>query len=59
MARKTRKRKSVRTRIQPKEKTVARERGDQEKLGDENEEAGPFDFGGLPVRDLKKNLGCG
>jgi hypothetical protein len=19
----------------------------------------PFDFGGLPVRDLKKNLGCG
>lgn len=19
----------------------------------------PFDFGGLPIRDLKKNLGCG
>ncbi len=19
----------------------------------------PFDFGGLPLRDLKKNLGCG
>jgi hypothetical protein len=21
--------------------------------------ANPFDFGGLPQRDLKKNLGCG
>lgn len=26
---------------------------------DENEPTGPFDFGGLPARDLKKNLGCG
>ena len=25
----------------------------------ENEEEKPFDFGGLPNRDLKKNLGCG
>ncbi|HLT71190.1 MAG TPA: hypothetical protein VKZ75_00995 [Cyclobacteriaceae bacterium] len=26
---------------------------------DQNEPTGPFDFGGLPARDLKKNLGCG
>lgn len=26
-------------------------------IQDESEK--PFDFGGLPVRDLKKNLGCG
>lgn len=27
---------------------------------DENQETeNPFDFGGLPKRDLKKNLGCG
>jgi hypothetical protein len=25
----------------------------------EKEQAGQFDFGGLPDRDLKKNLGCG
>lgn len=25
----------------------------------EKEEDGKPDFGGLPVRDLKKNLGCG
>lgn len=25
----------------------------------EPEEEKPFDFGGLPDRDLKKNLGCG
>jgi len=24
-----------------------------------NEPKNPFDFGGLPKRDLKKNLGCG
>ncbi len=23
------------------------------------DETNPFDFGGLPDRDLKKNLGCG
>lgn len=23
------------------------------------EESNPFDFGGIPSRDLKKNLGCG
>jgi hypothetical protein len=26
---------------------------------DANPEEKPFDFGGLPERDLKKNLGCG
>ena len=25
----------------------------------EKEEENPFDFGGLPDRELKKNLGCG
>ena len=24
-----------------------------------NEAKNPFDFGGLPIRDFKKNLGCG
>lgn len=24
-----------------------------------SEQENPFDFGGLPQRDLKKNLGCG
>lgn len=28
-------------------------------VSDENESEKPFDFGGLPHRDLKKNLGCG
>lgn len=26
---------------------------------DEDDESKPFDYGGLPDRDLKKNLGCG
>jgi hypothetical protein len=26
---------------------------------DADAERGPFDFGGLPNRNLKKNLGCG
>lgn len=30
----------------------------KEKQADEARE-NPFDFGGLPNRDLKKNLGCG
>jgi hypothetical protein len=25
----------------------------------QDEEEKPFDFGGIPERDLKKNLGCG
>ena len=33
----------------------------QEKVSNEitKEPKEPFDFGGLPLRDLKKNLGCG
>lgn len=27
--------------------------------GPESPNENPFDFGGLPDRDLKKNLGCG
>lgn len=30
----------------------------QQKEADKAEEK-PFDFGGIPERDLKKNLGCG
>jgi hypothetical protein len=30
----------------------------QPKEVDNNDEK-PFDFGGIPTRDLKKNLGCG
>ena len=29
----------------------------QKQIADEEEK--PFDFGGIPSRDLKKNLGCG
>jgi hypothetical protein len=41
--------------IKPKEKAKIKEKApvtipDEEK---------PFDFGGLPQRDIKKNLGCG
>lgn len=59
MVKKTRKKKSVRTRVPSEVKTVRRKPGDQEIRQDENDKSGPFDFGGLPVRDLKKNLGCG
>ena len=33
----------------------------QQKVGKEQQadDGNPFDFGGLPNRDLKKNLGCG
>lgn len=37
----------------PKAKTKIPEKK-KEESGDEK----PFDFGGLPVRNLKKNLGC-
>lgn len=34
--------------------------GKQIAVSDQNDEdQQPFDFGGLPNRDLKKNLGCG
>jgi hypothetical protein len=38
-----------------KERTPVQEADQQAPAAQEN----PFDFGGLPVRDLKKNLGCG
>jgi hypothetical protein len=33
--------------------------GADHKSNPENETEKPFDFGGLPDRDLKKNMGCG
>lgn len=51
-----------------KKKTKAKEKLEQikpvEKSNVKTEEStpdseNPFDFGGLPQRDLKKNLGCG
>jgi hypothetical protein len=32
---------------------------DESPKSEEIEPENPFDFGGLPIRDLKKNLGCG
>jgi hypothetical protein len=29
------------------------------RVKDDSDEDKPFDFGGIPQRDLKKNLGCG
>jgi hypothetical protein len=40
----------------PKEKEVKGKKSSQQ---NEIKEEKPFDFGGLPDRDLKKNLGCG
>lgn len=41
---------------QPK-KEKSKEKKSNPKIDQEEEK--PFDFGGLPDRDLKKNLGCG
>ena len=40
-----------------KQKAVPKNKPQPEPAPEENEK--PFDFGGLPERDLKKNLGCG
>ncbi|MBX2944424.1 MAG: hypothetical protein KF725_01220 [Cyclobacteriaceae bacterium] len=40
----------------PKKKPKARKKKAEKP---EEETDNPFDFGGLPQRDLKKNLGCG
>jgi hypothetical protein len=44
-------------------KAVEKEEKPQPKQNTQNDEhtesENPFDFGGLPNRDLKKNLGCG
>lgn len=34
-------------------------KGPEAKSEDSAEDSDPFDFGGLPNRNLKKNLGCG
>jgi hypothetical protein len=53
MAKKTRKR--------PADKKARPEKSAPETASKstETEPENPFDFGGLPSRDLKKNLGCG
>jgi hypothetical protein len=45
---------------QSKKKEKSKEDAQKAKSSDAPaEEAKPFDFGGIPDRDLKKNLGCG
>jgi hypothetical protein len=39
-------------------KSKPKEAGSKQKEVEKQEEK-PFDFGGIPNRDLKKNLGCG
>jgi hypothetical protein len=41
-----------------KKKAEKSETKPSDKEADEKTEK-PFDFGGIPLRDLKKNLGCG
>lgn len=40
-----------------KKQKISQKGTDQKPAGDQSEN--PFDFGGIPARDLKKNLGCG
>jgi len=42
-----------------KGKKKQKKQDSKEKAPDQGEDEKPFDFGGLPQRDLKKNLGCG
>ncbi len=42
-----------------KVKTPSKELKQQSSGPDISNDDTPFDFGGLPQRDLKKNLGCG
>jgi len=42
----------------PKQMPQNDERSGDVKTGRDDDEK-PFDFGGIPDRDLKKNLGCG
>ncbi|MFM8740335.1 MAG: hypothetical protein ACKOC0_09035 [Cytophagales bacterium] len=50
-------------RKQQKSKTKPPRKGNRQKIAtppeQQSESENPFDFGGLPTRDLKKNLGCG
>lgn len=50
-----RKQQKPKPKAQKKEIAPKQESATAEKTEPEN----PFDFGGLPSRDLKKNLGCG
>ena len=43
----------------PKEKKLTLEEEKAPLQVSEDQEKKPFDFGGLPDRNLKKNLGCG
>jgi hypothetical protein len=47
----------MKKRVSKKEKPKENEKQPPSKEIEEPEK--PFDFGGLPQRDLKKNLGCG
>ncbi|HEY8936220.1 MAG TPA: hypothetical protein VIM65_13400 [Cyclobacteriaceae bacterium] len=47
----------MKKRIPKKEKSKTNEKQQPSKENEEQKK--PFDFGGLPQRDLKKNLGCG
>jgi hypothetical protein len=52
----SKKSKSKKTTIKNSEKDLELVKKQSEMI---NEEEKPFDFGGMPSRDLKKNLGCG
>ena len=47
----------MKKRVPKKEKPKENEKQQPSKENEEQEK--PFDFGGIPQRDLKKNLGCG
>jgi hypothetical protein len=49
------KRKISKKHAKPAEKNEKRAKPEEDQFAEEK----PFDFGGLPSRDLKKNLGCG
>jgi hypothetical protein len=40
-------------------KTKVKAKGREQPPVTASDEEKPFDFGGLPQRDIKKNLGCG
>lgn len=45
--------------LKPEEKASSQTEKAASDLEKDTSEEKPFDFGGLPQRDLKKNLGCG
>jgi hypothetical protein len=47
---------SKKKKIEEKDKEKTKQPVRTEKPQDQEK---PFDFGGLPLRDMKKNLGCG